>query len=715
VLAAHGSAAALRGAAAARIELLPHQLEPALAFTMGLGSRALLADDVGLGKTIEAGLVIAELMARGAAERVLILVPAGLREQWAAELTDRFAVDAVVLDTHDAARRAAQLPIGLNPWSTVPVVVTSLDYVKRPDVLRAARSCRWDVVVVDEAHALAPDTDRHRAAGALAEGAPYVLLLTATPHNGDRRAFALLCGLGSVAGDPPLIFRRTRRDVALGHSRHVHRLFVRPDARELSMYGALARLVEAVRAEDVRDPEAWLGLAVLHKRGFSCAHSLHLTSLRRLDRSAGGEPAERQLGLQLADDDGESAPDDAPSVEVALLANEGEERKLLEAIAGAARRARANETKLATLRRLLRRLNRLGEAAIVFTEYRDTLLHAADLIGRDCAIVHGGLTREERRLALGAFTSGRASLLLTTDAASEGLNLHHTCRVVINLELPWNPTRLEQRIGRVDRIGQPRRVHAFHLVAAGVGELQVLERLEERIARARAEFGAADPLGTAAEGAESPAVTMPFTSLSLDAVREHARLTAIRSRGGTHGCHAPASAVETRLAAHSRRRGLRTRLGARVLALVQSSILDGFDRTVALHLTPILLPRPTRDRRCDAGRLAELVTVVEAMPLDGVDASLVRWRDDSLRQHRAFWTERLGRERAIVGAGTPEVGALFQAGLFDRRAVLEHEAAARQRSRQLEEAAIRVAAIELSLTCTPAPPRAALILVPLVG
>ena len=111
------------------------------------------------------------------------------------------------------------------------------------------------------------------------------------------------------------------------------------------------------------------------------------------------------------------------------------------------------------------------------------------------ALLHGGLTREERAEALDDFTSGRRSVLLATDAAGEGLNLHHSCRTVINLELPWNPMRLEQRIGRVDRIGQQRTVHAFHLIARGTSETRILDRLRARIARAQADIGSPDPLG----------------------------------------------------------------------------------------------------------------------------------------------------------------------------------------------------------------------------
>src|SRR6202163_206434 len=214
LLADHAPPSGLRAARLARINLLPHQLEPALAIVLGHGSRVLLADAVGLGKTIQAGVVVTELMARGMAERVLILTPAGLRDQWAAELLVRFGMTAAIVDFLDVRQRVATLPVGLNPWSTVPIAIASIDYVKRAEVLRSVTSCRWDALVVDEAHLTARDGDRHAAVSALAARAAYVLLLTATPHSGDRRAFNALCKTGSH-GDALLVFRRTRSDVRL--------------------------------------------------------------------------------------------------------------------------------------------------------------------------------------------------------------------------------------------------------------------------------------------------------------------------------------------------------------------------------------------------------------------------------------------------------------------------------------------------------------------
>jgi SNF2 family DNA or RNA helicase len=483
----------LREAARARIDLLPHQLEPAIALVRGHGCRVLLADAVGMGKTIQAGLALAELRARGMADRVLIVTPAGLRDQWADELARRFAIEAAVMDFRGVARRVSSLPHDVNPWTTVPVAIASIDYVKRAEVLSAVAACRWEAIVVDEAHGLAGDSDRHEAVAALAARTAYVILLTATPHNGDARGFRSLCAIGGEQR-PLLVFRRDRDALRTLSSRRVHRLLVRPSLEERQMHAALADFTRAVRAEhESADREMWLAMAVLHKRAYSSAQALERTVARRLAAiDPGWHPAE-QLELPLESSSDADPLDAAPAWHPALrLRDRAHERHLLTVLREAAVAATAHESKLLALGRLLRRIR---EPVIVFTEFRDTLLHVAQSIDRPAALLHGGLSRQERLDALRAFSSGSRAILLATDAAGEGLNLQQTCRTVINLELPWNPMRLEQRIGRVDRIGQHRTVHAFHLIAADTGEHRLLSSLRLRIARARADIGAPDPLG----------------------------------------------------------------------------------------------------------------------------------------------------------------------------------------------------------------------------
>ena len=512
LVAADAPPGSLRAASVARIELMPHQLEPALAVVRGRGSRLLLADEVGLGKTIQAGLIVSELLARNAIDRVLVLTPAGLREQWAQELSQRFAIDAAAVDGRVLRRLATTLPIGVNPWSTLAAAIASVDYVKRPEVLPAVTACRWDIVVVDEAHGVAGDSDRHAAVHTLASRAAYVLLLTATPHSGDRRTFEALCELGAVDSpdDPPLlVFRRTRQDVGTGTTRRVHTVQVRQSADELRMHALLARYSDAVRDERGEDGrrDVCLALSVLHKRALSSAWSLAQSVERRLSALAPSSAVDGdQLALPLGDPHGELvAADEPPSWPPDLrLSDPQRERRMLTALAAISRTASLHESKMAALCRLLRRAH---ESAVVFTEYRDTLVHLRHRltghagIPTALVILHGGLTREERAAALDGFGRAPRTLLLATDAAAEGLNLHRGCRLVVNLELPWNPMRIEQRIGRVDRIGQPRTVHAFHLIARGTGETRILSRLRARVAAAKADLGAPDPFGDDAERA----------------------------------------------------------------------------------------------------------------------------------------------------------------------------------------------------------------------
>jgi len=227
---------------------------------------------------------------------------------------------------------------------------------------------------------------------------------------------------------------------------------------------------------------ARLAMSVLARRACSSAGSLARSVERRVtlmnDESA--LPGMQQPGLPF-DDTG--ADDDEPNTALssAGLHDRADERRRLEHLLDLARTAAADESKLHALKRLL---SRAREPAIVFTEYRDTLERIGSALTHvESVQLHGGLTSHQRADALLRFTRGDARLLLATDAASEGLNLHQRCRLVVNLELPWTPLRLEQRAGRVDRIGQERRVHAVHLVAAGTCEEVTVARLVSRINR----------------------------------------------------------------------------------------------------------------------------------------------------------------------------------------------------------------------------------------
>jgi hypothetical protein len=242
-------------------------------------------------------------------------------------------------------------------------------------------------------------------------------------------------------------------------------------------------------------------MSILLKRASSSAWSLERSLRRRLALldsrmlTALDDTQLQHPHTQPALPFGDSADDDdladgepshvlgAPGLRSARI-----ERAWLTLLIEASRNASRAESKPRALARILRRCR---EPALIYTEYRDTLTHLARTLPdrSSHAMLHGGLGANDRRAALARFTSGEARMLLTTDAAGEGLNLHHRCRLVINVELPWNPNRLEQRIGRVDRLGQTRTVHAIHFVAADTAEEPMLARLTGRVARIAAALG----------------------------------------------------------------------------------------------------------------------------------------------------------------------------------------------------------------------------------
>ena len=223
------------------LALVPWQWAAATAVVQGVASTLLLADAVGLGKTIQAGIVVAALRARGNGDRVLILTPAGLRDQWRSELERLFRLSASSVDAAWLREARRTIPAGVNPWRLASTAIASLDFVKQPEVLAAATGTPWDVLIVDEAHNL---EHQHRPPGrgcAVAACARTVVLVTATPHTGSDDEFAALCSVGCVAGDaaPTSVIRRTRADVGLDAARRVRVSRVRLDGAEQRMHALL--------------------------------------------------------------------------------------------------------------------------------------------------------------------------------------------------------------------------------------------------------------------------------------------------------------------------------------------------------------------------------------------------------------------------------------------------------------------------------------------
>jgi len=683
--------------ARAAMDILPYQLEPAVAAVLRGVRRLLLADAVGLGKTIEAGVILAELLARDDGARCLVLVPPGLRDQWRGELLLRFNLTADIVDA-DALRAVAQdMGPAATPWAVPRVAIVSIDFAKRPEVLPALCDERWDAVVIDEAHMVSLDTSRLHAVRAVAARAARTILLTATPHSGDAARFAALSSIGaSGSADPLMVFRRSRQDVGLPLDRRSTVVAVRPSRTETEALAIL--LAYAREAWTSAVPSAKLLATFLLKRALSSPAALALTIGRRRALLAAGPAVAEQPALPWPnpdEDDGDAEPEGL--LALPALASRDRELYWLERAAAAADRAAAGSTKLRALARFVRRTR---ESVLVFTEYRDTLETVSRALGDGVrvATLHGGLDRTGRRAAVEAFTGGRADVLVATDAGGSGLNLHARCRVVVHLELPWNPIRLEQRVGRVDRLGQQQRVHAVHLVARGTPEERILGRLAERSRRAcaalggstldaagqlrvtdeqvaEAVMGIAPPasLWSSKEPARSAASSTPPVRFATPACEVESRTQAEAQealRRLIRGLSTPQSRVtrrrpaaprhvRVRVAAADRRRGAAVALGLGgrfVLGVFEAVFVDRQRRLLDEHLIPVVFglanhhPAPTPD-------------VIHRL----LSAPGVRNRVDDAVARRMEVIRRTALRRPET-ANTPAVREVLQPGLFDRRA-----------------------------------------------
>jgi superfamily II DNA or RNA helicase len=374
--------------------------------------------------------------------------------------------------------------------------MASPDFVKQAHVLESVPVRPWDLLVVDEAHDACGESSRHEACHELARRSRRVLLLTATPHSGDPARFARLQRLGELPGlsEPLTVFRRTRAGLGMATARRVRWHRVRPSVAESRLLAALLDFERRVlRTTDARvQHNASLLLSVFRKRLLSTPAALRRSLDRRrqwLSNSGPWPDADwMQPALDFAEGEDDVSADEVRGLAGATGLPTGQERSWLRRLSELAGVAEQDDTKA---RRVVRLLSRTTEPTIVFTEFRDSLsVLDRRLRGvRSTAILHGGLTETERRQALDRFASGAASVLLATDVASQGLNLQERARWVLSLELPWNPVRLEQRAGRVDRIGQRRPVHVTLLVTEHPAEQGLLYRLARRVLVARRAVG----------------------------------------------------------------------------------------------------------------------------------------------------------------------------------------------------------------------------------
>lgn len=515
---------------------LPHQLYALTRAVTDDKVRFLLADEVGLGKTIEAGLIFRELKLRGLVKRVLVVAPKGLVTQWVQEMETHFGEEfRLLMPSEFSAWR--NLTGAENVWRQFDQVVCPVDSIKPVERRRGWSrekletynqerlgdliDAGWDLIICDEAHRLGGSTEqvaRYRLGKALAEAAPYLLLLSATPHQGKTAGFQRIMALldreefitsGSIRKEKvvPFVIRTEKRRAInekgdpLFMPRVTKLKAVRWEEKhklQQHLYEAVTEYVRLGYNQAMRENRQYLGfLMILMQRLVTSSTEAIATAMeRRLDAlqatdltSSDEEPPEDQAEEQ----DSQEQLEELLATRLAGLQNEKEEVKLLLDLA---RRCQAQgpdaraETLLDILYENQREENNPELKYLIFTEFVPTQTMLRDFLeqhGFSVVCLNGSMDLEQRRRVQRQFAE-KARILVSTDAGGEGLNLQFA-HIIINYDLPWNPMRIEQRIGRVDRIGQKHPVKAFNLILEDSVELRVQEVLEDKLATILDEFG----------------------------------------------------------------------------------------------------------------------------------------------------------------------------------------------------------------------------------
>jgi superfamily II DNA or RNA helicase len=520
---------------ASRIDPLPHQFEAVYGHLLARPVvRALLAHDAGAGKTIMAGMLIKELKRRQGVHRVLIVAPAGLTDQWRRELLTKFGEDFTVISREYMERERLD---SLDVWRATDQAITSLDFARQKPMRQALESVEWDAVIVDEAHKLAAyvrpngsiyKTQAYQLGEVLSRHTTHLLLTTATPHKGDPDNYRLLVSLldphwgeatAYAPGANPAVLRRTKEEMrqpdgtALYPERVVETLPYNLSNPEGALLEQIYKFIQKRyrKARSTNRQSAAFALLTLERRLASSPYALQ-ESLKRIrahtaaqSRAGGGRPATAQ-GQEDGDwteweelNEQERWEREAQAeAEAAALVDprqlQAELRQLDDLIARAEQITRARQQeKLRELRRACDLwVGQRGQQLIIFTEFKDTLDHLAgclDQWGYTTTQIHGRMPVKERRRAEKVFWKGEAQILVATEAAGEGINLQ-CCHVMVNFDIPWNPCRLEQRMGRIHRYGQAApQVYIFNLVANNTMEGEVKKALLEKLKQMRADLG----------------------------------------------------------------------------------------------------------------------------------------------------------------------------------------------------------------------------------
>ncbi len=500
------------------IELLEHQIRTAKTVLQRFRGRAMLCDEVGLGKTIEAGLVLSELMIRGLVRSVLVLVPPSLIEQWQGEMRRKFSIELISHDDPDFRER------GTNAWQEFDHVIASIHTAKREPHRAAILNRRWDIVIVDEAHHLRNrNTQAWKFASEIQK--QFILLLTATPvQNNLEELFNLVTllepGLLSTARQFQRHFMDRRDKLTPRHLDELHALLAEVMIRNRRSTVGLQFTRRWARTESLplSTPEQALYQDVTE---FVRGH-LRAAQARKDAKDKGKDQAKESgmlnrmalLSLQMAMGSSSQAAAGtlAKVAETPRLA--ASDRARLVELAERAR-AQRDSTKVD---RLLGLVGEYRDKMVIFTQFRATqelIERRLKQAGHDVAVFHGGLSRLEKEAAIERFR-GPARLLLCTEAGSEGRNLQFA-HAVCNFDLPWNPMKIEQRIGRLSRIGQTHDVHVFNLVAAGTVEAAVLHLLEAKLNMFELVIGEVDMiLGNLEDEREFPDVVADLWAESAD-------------------------------------------------------------------------------------------------------------------------------------------------------------------------------------------------------
>jgi len=511
---------------ASKVDPLPHQIEAVYGYVLKLPRiRFLIADDPGAGKTIMAGLIIKELKLRNLIKRVLIVVPGHLKDQWLRELKDRFEETFTVIDRGLLGAHYAE-----NVWERYNQIITSMDFAKREEILPSLGSARFDLIIVDEAHKMSAysygdkisKTDRYRLGEVLSKTAdPHLLFLTATPHKGDPENFRLFVDLlepgffataemlqeSIINQDNPLFIRRMKEDLKdfegkpLFLPRYVRTIGFRLSDDEKTLYNDVSRYVteqynRALRSDKRRGIA--FALVILQRRLASSTYAI-LKSLERrkqrledirkgIEKTAAPERAfEFEDVEEMSEEDRWKAEELWETLSVAENRQElDSEMSTLGELTEQARTIIQHESEV-KINELRKTMDDLGKEypqtkILIFTESKDTLDYLERRIrswGYSVNVIHGAMSLEERVAAERIFKN-ETQVMVATEAAGEGINLQF-CNLMVNYDIPWNPNRLEQRMGRIHRYGQTREVFVFNLIASDTREGRVLSRLFEKL------------------------------------------------------------------------------------------------------------------------------------------------------------------------------------------------------------------------------------------